>query len=260
MEGAFTMVQEDLTGKRFGHLTVLSADKGKSRSYWVCRCDCGKICSIQSGHLKDGHTKSCGCLRKNNGKNRWIDLTGHQYGRLTVLRHALPEDEKLYSEGENGKIGTEGEKNQEKDLWLCRCSCGTLCICDKELLRVGKTQSCGCLREAQRKENMKKAIHFVDGTCIERIASRKTFANNTSGHRGVYLRSNGRWRACIGFQGKVYNLGNFEKYENAVEARLDAERRFYDAYLESYREKESLGEESDGNKGTEGAGKNVSVS
>ena len=82
---------------------------------------------------------------------------------------------------------------------------------------------------------MKKAIHFVDGTCVERIASRKNCANNTTGHRGVYRRQNNRWRAAIGFKGKVYNLGTYESFQDAVNARLEAEKNLYDAFLDQYR-------------------------
>lgn len=56
----------DLTGKKFGRLTVLKRDdnqKGKDAT-WVCKCDCGNLTKVTSGHLKDGHTKSCGCLSK----------------------------------------------------------------------------------------------------------------------------------------------------------------------------------------------------
>ena len=129
--------------------------------------------------------------------------------------------------------GSRGSSGQDE------CDCGKQCICRKENLRSGVTRSCGCLQEAQRKVNMKKAIHFMDGTCVERIACRKTFSNNTSGHRGVYRRENNRWRASIGFQGKSYNLGSFATYEEAVQARLDAEKRLYDPFLAKYREKNS---------------------
>lgn len=81
---------------------------------------------------------------------------------------------------------------------------------------------------------MRKAIHFVDGTCVERIASRKTCVNNTSGHRGVYRRSNGTWRASIGFQGKVYNLGTFTAFNEAVQARVQAEKELYDPFIRSF--------------------------
>ena len=60
------MVLNDLTGKRFGRLTVLRRDDEESlrRVFWICQCDCGRIVSVSSCHLNSGHTKSCGCLHK----------------------------------------------------------------------------------------------------------------------------------------------------------------------------------------------------
>ena len=139
-------------------------------------------------------------------------------------------------EGEPGKIAEEnaGVLGRLQDLWLCRCDCGNVCGCQKENLRDGKTKSCGCFRNETRQKNMRKAIHFVDGTCVERIACRKTCVNNTSGHRGVYRRSNGTWRASIGFQGKVYNLGTFTAFNEAVQARVKAEKELYDPFIRSF--------------------------
>ncbi len=56
----------DLTGKRFGMLTVLSqADKNKcNHIVWLCKCDCGNTSLVESGSLIGGRTKSCGCLQE----------------------------------------------------------------------------------------------------------------------------------------------------------------------------------------------------
>ena len=52
----------DLTGQRFGMLTVLApAENIGSMTAWRCRCDCGKETVVMTGHLRDGHTTSCGC-------------------------------------------------------------------------------------------------------------------------------------------------------------------------------------------------------
>lgn len=52
----------DLTGQRFGSLTVLApADSVGSMTAWRCRCDCGRETVVMTGHLRDGHTTSCGC-------------------------------------------------------------------------------------------------------------------------------------------------------------------------------------------------------
>lgn len=54
-----------LTGRRFGKLTVLSLHSTRhSESYWLCLCDCGHKKTIRGNSLLHGHTRSCGCLRK----------------------------------------------------------------------------------------------------------------------------------------------------------------------------------------------------
>ena len=59
----------NLTGKRFGRLVVLEKTKAhnKSSSFWKCLCDCGNITESSGQHLQNGHTKSCGCYRKELG-------------------------------------------------------------------------------------------------------------------------------------------------------------------------------------------------
>lgn len=55
----------DLTGRRFGRLTVLQrAETIKKRTMWLCRCDCGNEVAVEANNLKIGHTQSCGCLQK----------------------------------------------------------------------------------------------------------------------------------------------------------------------------------------------------
>ena len=57
-------VRLDLTGKRFGRLIVIKkgeTDKNYNTS-WVCKCDCGNEVTVQTGHLRSGHTQSCGCI------------------------------------------------------------------------------------------------------------------------------------------------------------------------------------------------------
>lgn len=57
----------DLTGKKFGKLTVIKrAENNKNhQTMWLCKCDCGNEKIILGNNLKNNTTKSCGCLRKN---------------------------------------------------------------------------------------------------------------------------------------------------------------------------------------------------
>ena len=54
----------DITGQRFGRLTVLArAGSAASRALWRARCDCGKERIVQGRHLRSSDIRSCGCLR-----------------------------------------------------------------------------------------------------------------------------------------------------------------------------------------------------
>ena len=55
----------DLTGKRFGRLTVIRRSYlNNNKTYWLCKCDCGAEKIIRRDKLRSGNTKSCGCLQK----------------------------------------------------------------------------------------------------------------------------------------------------------------------------------------------------
>lgn len=56
----------DLTGQRFGRLTVVSRAENTKYGHprWKCRCDCGNMPVVSGNDLRRGHTESCGCLQK----------------------------------------------------------------------------------------------------------------------------------------------------------------------------------------------------
>lgn len=70
----------DLTGQRFGELTVVERgpndNQGKAR--WYCICDCGNETLVSRSNLKSGNVKSCGKHSKAN------DLSGMRFGRLVA--------------------------------------------------------------------------------------------------------------------------------------------------------------------------------
>lgn len=56
-------VFQDLTDQRFARLTAKYVVTRKPRTLWFCLCSCGKTTVVDASHLKNGHTKSCGCLK-----------------------------------------------------------------------------------------------------------------------------------------------------------------------------------------------------
>lgn len=76
----------DLTGKRFGKLTVLEFDGIKDHSaWWTCRCDCGSIKSVNGVHLRDGRVKSCGCAKK----DRFVQMKHTPYTEIHKQYHRI---------------------------------------------------------------------------------------------------------------------------------------------------------------------------
>lgn len=125
----------DLTGQKFGHLTVLQLDLEKStprRKFWKCQCECGNIKSIRSDSLtsKKSPTVSCGCynLKRKQEAKHYKDISGNKYGLLTALEPCF-------------RLNTQG-----KMYWRCQCECGTIIEVINQDLFSGHTKSCGCIK------------------------------------------------------------------------------------------------------------------
>ena len=88
----------DLTGQRFGLLTVIeraeNAKNGVIR--WRCKCDCGKETITSTSHLRSGHTKSCGCLGLRHATEAKIKhgMSGTHLYNIFRMMHGRCEDPK----------------------------------------------------------------------------------------------------------------------------------------------------------------------
>jgi hypothetical protein len=59
----------DITGQRFGKLTVIKQD-GRSKEggvLWLCSCECGGSITTRSNQLRQGRALSCGCSHTKHG-------------------------------------------------------------------------------------------------------------------------------------------------------------------------------------------------
>lgn len=56
---------KDISGQQFGRLTAIKFLRiEKHKAIWLCQCECGGSIEVIGKDLTSGHTKSCGCLRK----------------------------------------------------------------------------------------------------------------------------------------------------------------------------------------------------
>ena len=66
----------DLTGQVFSRWTVLQYDCTKNgEAYWLCKCTCGTVRSVNGYHLRSGRSTSCGCYS--------AELTRENFPRTT---------------------------------------------------------------------------------------------------------------------------------------------------------------------------------
>lgn len=77
----------DLTGQRFGRLTVIKfVEIIKKQYYWLCKCECGNKKNIHSSSLKNGNTKSCGCLQKKTVTTHGMSVNNRFYTTWTSMK------------------------------------------------------------------------------------------------------------------------------------------------------------------------------
>jgi hypothetical protein len=127
-EAASKRHRTDLIGRVFEKLTVVSYAHTKNKKIrWNCVCSCGNSVVVAGSNLQNGHTKSCGCFKKEAGKKRRIDLTGKTFERLTVISYSHTDERGVA-------------------FWNCTCSCDNKnAVIRGAYLVSGHTRSCGCL-------------------------------------------------------------------------------------------------------------------
>ena len=303
-------MEEKHIGEKYGKLLIVkrAEDSNSGKRRYECLCDCGNTKIVAYGNLRNGHTKSCGCLRiektAERGRATIKDFIGQKFGFLTVIRRV----ENYVS-----------PKGSSKIMYECRCDCGNMTVVHKGSLARGDTISCGCMQRAlngrahkmfnrydlsgeygigydtnnkefyfdkedydkikdyrwqvgdegyvtstdrnrnfanvkfhrlilglypgnshilvdhihgaqTRNDNRKDNLRIV--TPSQNGQNRNIKSTNTSGVTGV-TKSNNKWRAYITLNYKRIDLGTYELFEDAVNARQEAEDQYFGEY--SYR-------------------------
>ena len=119
------MKKNDLTGQKFGKLTVLKElpERKNKHIYQHCKCECGNETDVMGSNLTSGKSKSCGkCSRGNN-------LIDQRFGRAVVI-------EKTNKRSSSGDI-----------IQKCKCDCGNIYETRGDILKSGQSKSCGCLQK-----------------------------------------------------------------------------------------------------------------
>lgn len=235
-------VKNDLTGKKFGRLTVIcqtddyiEPKSGYHKARWICQCDCGSapIIVLQSNlKSKTKSTKSCGCINKEHCARIGKDDYKHKINKYDLS-------------GECG-IGWTSNTNREfyfdlEDYDVIKNYCWSENVNTKGYksliaydpssnksvtmfhLIVGKFHD-----HINRNPFDNRKSNLRPATAQENAINRSIQSNNTSGFIGVYFAKNiQEWVAQIKINNQSIRLGAFVKKEDAIRARLYGELKYF---------------------------------
>lgn len=213
------MLQNDLTGKKFGQLTVLkrATPIGEKPIKWLCKCSCGNQKVIDGNSLKTGNTKTCGhrydkpryLVRKHSNRlyHTWSEMRRRCNGSCTNHQYYGDKGISYCEEWDDFDTFAKWavENGYEPGLEIDRIN-GDLDY---------SPENCRWVTHKQNSRNRKARINNVTGTPGVQVRHYKS-------GKTVY-------RVTItadGANGHI-NIGTFETLEDAITARKKAELQYW---------------------------------
>ena len=222
---------KDLTGKKFGLLTVIGLYEKKrvkngTVAIWECLCDCGRTVYRSTSCLNSKGVHSCG----EHGKLNIYDVSGTFGIGYTVNKNSpfyfdLEDYDKIkfycWSLNSDGYI---------VNVKNCLCLHRLITECPEDLYvdHIGG--------DVTKHDNRKYNLRIT--TNSQNLMNRGLQKNNTSGYAGVsWNKARSKWEAHIKVKGKKINLGLYCDIEDAVTARKEAEEKYFGDYSYSNSQK-----------------------
>lgn len=234
----------DLTGQRFGRLVVVERGENKgNQPYWKCLCDCGNIKYISGASLKQGVTRSCGCLHKETAK--LLGQKSKKYNPFEICGDYVT----MYTlKGEPFYVDLE-DFDKVKDICWYKDKYGYICGVDNVSGKNIKIHRLimNCPDDmvvdhihGEKTRNNNRKINSRLATKSQNGMNMKKKTTNSSGYVGIrWLSQNKKWGANIWFNNKNIYLGIFDNLDDAIKARKEAEEKYFGKY--SYDNSQKIG-------------------
>lgn len=211
--------------KDVGLKNISSKSKGR---FGLFKCSCGKQKEIRITLVHRGDIKSCGCLLSDTARAKVEKI-------IIRHEHQEPGDEKLYTLWHRIKNRCYNQNNTKDyplyggrgikmaDEWISDSNAFVGYI--KKHLGNPPTKNHTLDRIDSTKDYEPNNLRWSSKYIQSR--NRGMLKNNTTGHKGVYLRKNGKYRAVIHIDGKNKSLGDFSNIKDAIMARRRGENELW---------------------------------
>lgn len=213
----------DISGQKFGRLTVVDfADIDKhNKARWKCVCDCGKETIVGSNSLRRGHTKSCGCIKDEEMRNRFA-RHGHtrEYRKSSEYKSWIDMKRRCSSRNASRYEDYGGRGITVCDRWISSFK--------------------NFLEDMGHKPTPRHSIERIDvngnyepSNCkwaddYEQAKNRRSQKRSTTGVSGVkWHKTQHRYHVTIASNGKRFHIGSFTELEDAIKARKEAEQKYW---------------------------------
>lgn len=231
---------QNLLGKTYNNLTVvkrgLSDNHGRTR--WWCKCNCNnpELVLVEAYNLKSGHTKSCGCLNKEQASK--MGKNSKKFNRYDLSNDFgigyTDKDEPFYFDLDDYKL----IKNycwcySDKGYVVTHSDCGIRTSMHRMVMHVTDPYIQIDHIYHINHDNRKSELRLADNS--KNQMNKSIQKNNSSGVTGVYLhKPSNKWVARVNINEKETHLGSFDNFNDAVEARIIAEEKYYKDFAYRY--------------------------
>ena len=228
----------DLTGLVYGRLTVVCRSGNGEPVKWLCKCECGREIVVNGQDIRRGAArKEC----------KECSYASHRSKRPPIIRSGVGVG--FFQNGEEFIFSPEdfdfvekytwfSDKRGYARTWISRNGDGQKLSLHRSIMSriIGSEIPAGMEIDHinrnprdNRRENLRLCSRRENAINRSRI-------NNTSGKIGVQCAQNGRWISFICVYGKKIHLGTFNTYNEAVSARVEAEKKYFGEFAPVYRE------------------------
>lgn len=210
----------DMQGMKIGRWSVIQpVEKRNNRAFWKCECDCGTVRDVVGKDLRNGKSTSCGCI---SAEKKAIAnyIHGYTTGKISITYKTWASMKERCTNPNNRVYSYYGGRG--------------ISVCERWFNSFTNfVEDMGDRPSAEYSlDRIDVNGNYEPSNCRwatvseQRINTRQR--KSKSGIRGVSRTPKGNsWTAVISFDNQTFRLGTFKKLEDAIEARKEGERKYW---------------------------------